>query len=464
MNLLGSSSAISAGIHANPGGIVAGAVQPGSALLNFLGQAPVDPALPKAGLNILFFDERFNFVSAEFRQIEQEGDQCQPLVLAGIQAPQNGYAIVFVSNHQQNSTVLFDDLVVNHQRGQLLQEDHYYPDGLKMASICARAFSKGYNAYGFQGAFSEEEEESGYNEFDLRLYDPQIGRWISADPYDEFASPYVGMGGDPVNFTDKDGGSILDSNIPGDPIVDMIMKTIDHIFDVILGAFSGYKPPLQDVVVQSWRPKAIKAKEVNEVPSNSSPSVPYSDMASIGQRVVESHGARIDRLREDTKLIDGKVLGSIFGRKLFNAIDHSFMAIDFYKNVRQLDRDSPKEPLTHPLIPGAMSDFITEHVENSDLSILRLAVANGYSDMAALLNNSQVGGRTGIFGVYVTSDEMLKITTTGKFDMNKNNFGVLSPYPTNPSSIKYNYFILMNKKEYNTNNGVVSKMAVIKIN
>jgi hypothetical protein len=38
------------------------------------------------------------------------------------------------------------------------------------------------------------------------MYDPLIGRWLGADPYRQFASPYVGMGNDPVNLIDPDGG------------------------------------------------------------------------------------------------------------------------------------------------------------------------------------------------------------------------------------------------------------------
>jgi len=64
--------------------------------------------------------------------------------------------------------------------------------------------------HGYQGSFAEEisEFELNYNEFALRTYDPQIGRWTTADPYDEFASPYLGMGTDPANNVDLDGGSI----------------------------------------------------------------------------------------------------------------------------------------------------------------------------------------------------------------------------------------------------------------
>src|SRR5688572_10333180 len=38
------------------------------------------------------------------------------------------------------------------------------------------------------------------------MYDSRIGRWLSIDPKHEFWSPYVGMGNDPVNNTDPDGG------------------------------------------------------------------------------------------------------------------------------------------------------------------------------------------------------------------------------------------------------------------
>jgi hypothetical protein len=39
------------------------------------------------------------------------------------------------------------------------------------------------------------------------MYDAQIGRWTGADPYDQTASPHVGMGNDPINNVDPDGGS-----------------------------------------------------------------------------------------------------------------------------------------------------------------------------------------------------------------------------------------------------------------
>ncbi len=41
--------------------------------------------------------------------------------------------------------------------------------------------------------------------YGVRYYDPQLGRWHSIDPADEFFSPYVYCHNDPVNFVDPDG-------------------------------------------------------------------------------------------------------------------------------------------------------------------------------------------------------------------------------------------------------------------
>ncbi len=226
-NLLSNSPLVGSAIHQEAGNITSSLSQSGSSIMNFLNEPADNVSMPKAGLYVLFFDERFQFVTAEFKQIEQEGNQCEPLVLQSIQVPQNGYAMVLVANQQENALVLFDDLKVNHERGRLLEESHYYPDGLKMAAICARSMGKLPNRYGYQGDYSEEDGETGYQEFDLRMYDPQIGRWISPDPYDEFASPYVGMGNDPVNNVDPDG------ELVGSSLLDVVVTSTAHSSSIL---------------------------------------------------------------------------------------------------------------------------------------------------------------------------------------------------------------------------------------
>jgi RHS repeat-associated protein len=66
--------------------------------------------------------------------------------------------------------------------------------------------------FGYQGQFSEEDDETGWNSFELRMYDAVIGRWTSMDPYRQFSSPYIGMGNNPVIYYDPNGGCVDANN------------------------------------------------------------------------------------------------------------------------------------------------------------------------------------------------------------------------------------------------------------
>lgn len=169
---------------------------------------------PDARLNYLFFDENFNPIP--YDAATGLGSYAKPVTTAGdnqsitaftIKVPTNGYAFVYLSNNS-NIDVWFDNFEVSHQRGRILQENHYYPYGLQIASISSKAAGKMDNMYRYQGAYSDFEEETGWNDFELRTYDAQIGRWTGVDPYDEFASTYTGLGNDPVNNIDPDGGCV----------------------------------------------------------------------------------------------------------------------------------------------------------------------------------------------------------------------------------------------------------------
>ncbi len=204
----GNEAVIAGNLNANPG------------LADMFNNPPAtsNPNAPRAYLNYIFFDEQFNFVkeASGFKRVTQSGDGAAPIVIDEIKATKNGYVYVYLSN-ESNEPVYFDNFSVSHERGRLIAEDHYYAYGLRIASISSKSISSSLNPkmpnYGYQGSFSEEvsEFELNYNEFELRTYDPQIGRWTTADPYDEFASPYIGMGTDPVNLVDPNGGSVWGS-------------------------------------------------------------------------------------------------------------------------------------------------------------------------------------------------------------------------------------------------------------
>jgi RHS repeat-associated protein len=85
----------------------------------------------------------------------------------------------------------------------ILSATDYYPGGMTMPG---RDYTSETYRFGYQGLYAEKDEETGYNQFELRLYDARIGRWLSTDPYGQYHSPYVGMGNDWSNGIDPDGG------------------------------------------------------------------------------------------------------------------------------------------------------------------------------------------------------------------------------------------------------------------
>ncbi|HEY3387078.1 MAG TPA: RHS repeat-associated core domain-containing protein, partial [Saprospiraceae bacterium] len=68
--------------------------------------------------------------------------------------------------------------------------------------------------FGYQGQFAERDEETGWNHFELREYDPVIGRWSAVDPLREFYSPYLGMGNNPISTFDPNGGDVIVLSAP----------------------------------------------------------------------------------------------------------------------------------------------------------------------------------------------------------------------------------------------------------
>jgi RHS repeat-associated protein len=78
----------------------------------------------------------------------------------------------------------------------------YYPHG---GTLPGRTCQSSLNfPYGYQG--QEKDPATGLTNFELRQYDPRIGRWYNPDPYGQHHSPYLAMSNNPVSFTDPDGG------------------------------------------------------------------------------------------------------------------------------------------------------------------------------------------------------------------------------------------------------------------
>lgn len=170
---------------------------------NQYGNTPTDP---KAYINYIILDEQFNYVGGSFSRTGTAGAvKNHHEELQNINIPQNGYIYIYCSN-ESNLNVFFDNLQVLHSRGRILEENHLYSYGLRIAAVSTRAAGNLQNKDIYQGDFAEHDDETGLDEFDFRHYDPQIGRWTTMDPIEQFATPYIGMGNNPIMNIDPNGG------------------------------------------------------------------------------------------------------------------------------------------------------------------------------------------------------------------------------------------------------------------
>ncbi len=103
--------------------------------------------------------------------------------------------------------------------------------------------------YAFQGQVLDP--ELGMEAFQLRLWDGRIGRWLSPDPMGQYDSPYIGMGNNPVNRIDPDGGW----DGPGDGIPSILSGNYQDPATVMGPQNSIFANPiqLQEVVIVSHR-------------------------------------------------------------------------------------------------------------------------------------------------------------------------------------------------------------------
>ncbi|MBL7750946.1 MAG: DUF2380 domain-containing protein [Chitinophagaceae bacterium] len=215
-NLINHLNAGNAGVTAKAqSGIIGSAVQGNPVTGSLVTQQNSDyvSTRPKAFINYIVFDEGFNPISKGVKQVQANGPLQAPLVLNDVNITKNGWIYVFVNNESQQP-VYFDNFQIVHNRGHILEENHYSPFGLTLKAISPRALSVNpVNFHKFSDKeFQSEEFSDGTSldeyDFGARQYNPQIGRWNSIDPKaDEFpnSSPYAYAANNPTLLVDKDG-------------------------------------------------------------------------------------------------------------------------------------------------------------------------------------------------------------------------------------------------------------------
>lgn len=170
----------------------------------------------RAFVNWILFDEQFKFVTGNADPVQAGGGYKMHTNFfnSPVQVSKSGYLYIYVSN-ESNLPVYFDNLTITHNPGPLMEETHYYPFGLTMATISSKTLSLGTieNKLRFNG---KEEQRGELNDgtgldnidFGARHYSFQIGRWNSIDPLiskREWLSPYNFVQNNPILRNDPTG-------------------------------------------------------------------------------------------------------------------------------------------------------------------------------------------------------------------------------------------------------------------
>jgi RHS repeat-associated protein len=116
---------------------------------------------------------------------------------------EDGYIYVWVDNQSIETKVWFDDLKVTHRQNIVVQATDY---GVWGDVLREQKTDESIYRFAYQGQFAEKDDETGWNHFELREYDPMIGRTLTTDPANQFHSSYTWVGNNPIIGTDPTGG------------------------------------------------------------------------------------------------------------------------------------------------------------------------------------------------------------------------------------------------------------------
>jgi len=301
---------------------------------------------PKAYLTVLFFDVRFNFITAanSSQQIQVNpsvGSGGAVLALTNIQAPKNGYVYVYVSN-QSDQTVYFDNMQVGVKTGNIIEEDHYYAYRLKIAGISSKklgdAFEenlKNNNLYNDKELF--DDGDINWYDYGYRNYDPQIGRFMQIDPLaDDYGSltPYQYAGNDPIGNSDEDGLSIISD----------VGKSTTGLLDVVVTNSPRVTHLSAEVRIQSGKFVNISTKTVSQIGKVASSII---KTVQVGVNTVHSKGIVTKTVNFINSDADGSK-GAYNKNNSKKALDFSGNAKNsktgkWSKNVIVFDKGNPKD-------------------------------------------------------------------------------------------------------------------------
>ncbi len=168
---------------------------------NFLLSPDQGSGKPSAFLNYILFNEHYQPIEAKSQPVGNTANALHAVVLPSISVKETGYLFIYLSFDNTAGEVHFDELKITYQESPVVQINAYYPYG--MTALNWTRDGELENRYNFQG--KEYENKTEWHNFHARQYDATIGRWFATDPANQFSSPYLAMGNNPVMMIDPDG-------------------------------------------------------------------------------------------------------------------------------------------------------------------------------------------------------------------------------------------------------------------
>jgi RHS repeat-associated protein len=114
-----------------------------------------------------------------------------------------GYLVYQVTDHLGNVRATYKSNGTGNGIDILSYNDYYAFGG----QLPGRNYTAENHRFGYQGQEKGDASNPWY-QFELRMYNQDIGRWFAPDPYGQFASPYIAMANNPVSCVDPDGGYV----------------------------------------------------------------------------------------------------------------------------------------------------------------------------------------------------------------------------------------------------------------
>jgi RHS repeat-associated protein len=178
---------------------------------NLLDKSDETGNAPRAYLNYLVFNRQdtlidFGYVPLTEAAKEKGDNGDHERLFNELVVKEAGYVYVFLSNDNvalggEPVEVYFDDFKVELVEGPVVQVNGYYPYGMQAYSYRREGEALVHDL--FQRKVYDSLTQ--WHDFHARQYDAALGRWIAADPAGQFSSPYLGMGNNPIRYTDPNG-------------------------------------------------------------------------------------------------------------------------------------------------------------------------------------------------------------------------------------------------------------------